>query len=305
MLATTPGIFRNLTLAALLALLCGCGTTASYIAQAINSSTKAESIEIEGNEYRLVSFSTGQRNDGGPTKTVFYIGGSGCVSLRTYLAVYFRSLPKGFNIVALEKVGVRSSAIPKSCTEQFWDNYTYDRLLARNQAALTAVKNTAEDGVYAIVGTSEGGPIALELAAASPNTSKVVVIGAGGMSQREELEVLAERSGRLEQLRTTLAKVDADPSNRNAWVLGYPHTYWSSVLDRDPKPYLPKVEQLVLLVIGAEDNNVPAASARLANTLLPQSSLIEWPKANHIFETQAGNERDEMIAKVGEFLISR
>lgn len=305
MTSSASHVFSKLALATFLALLSGCGTTGSYLKQAISSSTKVQNFEIDSGDYRLISFSTGRPSDESSMKTIFYVGGSGCISLRTYLAVYFRSLPEGFNVVALEKVGVRQTAIPTSCTELFWDNYTYDRLLARNKTALLHLQNATKDRVHAIVGTSEGGPIALELAAQSPNIPKVVVIGAGGMLQREELEALAKRNGDLDKLRTLLAKVDADPSNRNAWALGYPHPYWSSVLDRDPQDYLPAVHQPVFLLIGANDNNVPVASARRAHTLLSNSQLVEWPNANHVFATQDGNQRDAVIGKVGEFLLSQ
>ncbi|HCI07394.1 MAG TPA: hypothetical protein DE314_08565, partial [Sulfitobacter sp.] len=76
-----------------------------------------------------------------------------------------------------------------------------------------------------------------------------------------------------------------------AFELGYPHTYWSSVLDRDPSRSLKTLRMPVLLVIGANDDNVPVSSARFAHSILPNSRLIEWPNANHVFEAQTGNQR--------------
>ena len=296
-------LFRIAATYVLISSLAACGTAGSYLRQSISSSTASRDIQIAGEEYRLITYSTGHAAVGLPQKTVFYIGGSGCASLRVYLAPYFSSFPSGFEIVALEKTGVGGSGFGRSCTNEFWDSYTYDELLRRNSAALSFLQQRTGSEVHAIIGTSEGGPITLELAASNPQVSKVAVIAAGGMSQREELEALAAERGGLSELKTLLSRVDADPTNRDAWILGYPHTYWSAVLDRDPRTHLPKVQQPVLLVIGANDQNVPVASARVAHELLPNSELIEWLGANHTFQTPSDNERGAVLKQVGRFVL--
>jgi len=139
------------------------------------------------------------------------------------------------------------------------------------------------------------------MAAANPDIPRVAVLGAGGMSQREELQMLYDQRGNRAQLDAVLGRIDDDPDNGEAWALGYPHTYWSAVLDRSPDAYLGAVRQPVLLVIGEQDENVPAASARRAADVLSDAELVIWPGANHVFRTPDGDERGQVVARTAEF----
>lgn len=303
---TVNSIFKLLRIVVvfvLLGLISGCGATGSYIRQSILSSTQSETLQIGGSTYNLITYKTESANLTSPLRTLFYVGGSGCASLSVYLAPYFASLPAGFEVVALEKQGVTKSSLGTSCTDEFWNNYTYDKLIERNTAVLNFVKKRTSDGIFAIVGTSEGGPIALELAAHNSDISKVVVIAAGGMPQREELEVLAMETGTLHSIQEALKRVDEDPTNFDKRTLGFPNPYWASVLDRDPKTHIKKISQPVLIVIGEKDKNVPVLSAQTADNHLAQSELLIWPNADHIFKTPSGSVRDDVIRHVGQFLL--
>lgn len=303
---TVNSIFKLLRIVVvfvLLGLINGCGASGSYIRQSIFSSTQSEIIQIGGSTYNLITYKTESANLISPLRTLFYVGGSGCASLSVYLAPYFASLPAGFEVVALEKQGVTQSSLGSSCTDEFWNNYTYDNLIERNAAVLNFVKNRTSDGIFAIIGTSEGGPIALEIAAHNSDISKVVVLAAGGMTQRQELEVLAMQTGTLASIQETLKQVDEDPANFDKRALGFPNPYWASVLDRDPKKHLTKISQPVLIVIGEKDKNVPVLSAQTANNHLLQSELLVWPDADHIFTTPSGSARNDVIRHVGQFLL--
>lgn len=234
---------------------------------------------------------------------VFYIGGSGCTSLSVYLAPYFSGANAGLEIFGLDKTGVEKGDLGLSCTPAFWGNYNHDELVRRNLVALNMLQQRYPDDPIVLVGTSEGGPIALEMAGRVPDIGKVAVIGAGGMTQRKELELLFERRGATSDFQGISTRIDANPDSIEAFELGYPNAYWSAVLDRDPLAYRQELTMPILFIIGENDENVPVASARLANSKLSNSQLIEWPNADHVFQTPQGDQRAAVLRRVSEFLL--
>lgn len=293
--------FRVAACFTLLVLLASCGTKLQYLGQAVASDSKAQSLSVGEDVLKIFSIRTEAESSKTPI-TVFYVGGSGCTSLSVYLAPYFLGAVSGLEVFSLDKTGVSKGDLGLSCSVDFWNKYTYDEILRRNLLALEAIRTQRPDSQIMLVGTSEGGPIVIDMAAQAQDIVKVAVIGAGGMTQRKELELLFERRGGLPQFQAIAARIDADPNNTAAFELGYPHTYWSSVLDRDPSRSLKTLRMPVLLVIGANDDNVPVSSARFAHSILPNSRLIEWPNANHVFEAQTGNQRPAVLAAVTAFL---
>lgn len=270
--------------------------------QALNSSAQSETIRVGDDVLNLFSIRTGDAS----TETVvpvFYIGGSGCTSLSVYLAPYFSGANGAFEVFGLDKMGVEQGDLGLSCSPAFWENYNYDELLRRNLIALNIVQQRFPDEPVMLVGTSEGGPIALEIAGLVHSISKVAVIGAGGMTQRTELDLLFERRGASSDFQDILARIEANPNSVEAFELGYPNAYWSAVLDRDPLVNRQNLTMPILLIIGANDDNVPVASARLANSILSNSQLVEWPNADHVFQTSSGNQRAAVLRRVSEFLL--
>lgn len=285
-------------------LLAGCGSELSYLRQAISSSASSEAIEAEGETLTLVEYQTAPAGERNGDFTVFFVGGSGCVSLQTYLAPYFSAAPNGMKITGLEKVGAERNSFGRTCSDEFWRNYQYGEMLRRNELALKTLGLRHGRPFDALIGVSEGGPIALELAARNPEIARIVIVGAGGLSQREELQILADQSGTRRQIETALNRIDADPDNGDAWTMGYPNTYWSAVLDRDPSQYLSAVRQRALVVIGENDTSVPVASAERLRDFLPNAQLVIWPDADHAFKTPTGDERDTMVQVATEFLLT-
>lgn len=93
------------------------------------------------------------------------------------------------------------------------------------------------------------------------------------------------------------------PDSVSDRALGMSHRYWTAVLDRDVTFPIKQIDIPVLLIIGAEDDQVPVESARYAASLLKDATLIEWPGANHIFDTEQGNVRHLVVGRIGEFLL--
>jgi pimeloyl-ACP methyl ester carboxylesterase len=131
-----------------------------------------------------------------------------------------------------------------------------EQILQRNREALARV--AARSGhVDAVFGVSEGADIAAQLAVENPGVRRLVVIGGGGLSLRQSLDILPARpAGRAAE--RARARDPASPSKR---FLGLPYLYWSSFLDHDPLRAYLQVSQPTWVVHGEADESVPIASA--------------------------------------------
>lgn len=288
-------MFRRIAAALAFATLASCGDTTTYLRESLSTSVTSLPFSEGGENYNLYQFGKTEN----PSEIVFFVGGSGCTSLSVYLAPYFAALNPEISVYAVDKKGVSKGALGLHCSDTFWENYTYATLLNRNKVALNAVHKLHPDRTISIIGTSEGGPIATALAATHAATSKLVLIGAGGQTQRQELEQILPRPS-FERLSKTVA---ASPQSVTDFALGYPHRYWTSVLDQDPRTLMQGLDVPTLIVIGEKDESVPVASAAAAHALIKGAELVIWPNADHTFHTPGGPARDQMIARVSDFIL--
>lgn len=276
--------------------LAACTGKLAYLGQSVSSDTTQETVLINGAPYTLVRYSTGPAADG-TTKDLFFIGGSGCASLTSYLAPYFADAPEGITVTALEKQGVKPGDLGLRCSEAFWQDYTYDNMLARNRAAL---RHLAASSPMPVMGVSEGGALAL-LLDEDPAIRRLAILGAGGMTQREELRLLTDAQGQRAALDAGFAAIKADPESVDSRFYGMTHRYWTSALDRAPN--LAAIKAPVFLAIGAKDESVPVQSAELAAANLPNADLVVVPEASHTFDTPAGSQRGSVVKRALAFLL--
>ena len=272
-----------------------------FVLDAVRDPAAREVVVTSDGTYSLYSITTGPSDPAGPDRAVYFIGGSGCASLSVYLTHYFRGFPGGYRVYALEKEGVSPGGFGFRCSADFWKTYTLDRMTERTLEMLQFVMDRHGTAFAGVMGTSEGGPIAIKLAASEPDIPRLAVIGAGGMTQREELKILARRRNEESDLNTLLSQIDQDPLATDRFVLGMTHAYWTSVLDDDPTPDLKALRGPVLVVIGAQDQNVPVDSARKAAAILKNGDLWEVEGADHVFNSPTGNRRAEVMQAVGQF----
>ncbi len=279
----------------LCAVLTACSSRLDFVAEVMSPKTSVETVVIDGEDFAFVTYRTGDSETAQP---IFYIGGSGCVSLRAYMGTYFAQAPAGLEIIALEKSGVEDRAIGNRCAQAFWEAYTYDELTRRNEIALSYVLQERGLASIPIMGTSEGGAIALELAAQTDAAESIAILGAGALPQRQELQILYG-AGPTDR---ELERVAANPQSIDERAFGLTNRYWTSVLDRNPARYASRISVPTLIIIGENDQNVPVTSAELANDLIRNSQLIIWPEATHTFDTPNGSQRDEVVQTATTFL---
>ncbi len=294
---TTKGISLVLLI---MVVLVGCSSRFDFAAELISPKSSVDTVVLNTEVFSLVSYRTSDTTNPLP---VFFIGGSGCTSLRAYLGSYFSAAPEGLEIIGLEKTGISDRATGSTCSDQFWQSYTYDELLRRNVAALDHIAHRFDVEKIPVIGTSEGGALALEIAASTGRVDRLALLGAGALSQRQELRLLYDERGQGQAIESVFARIDATPQSVERTELGLPHRYWASVLDHDPAKFATHVSAPTLIIIGQYDQSVPVASAQLANALIKNSDLIIWPDASHTFDTPSGNQRDAVVSMAVRFVI--
>lgn len=158
-----------------------------------------------------------------------------------------------------------------------------------------------DDGTPVIVmGGSEGGTIACEVARMRPRVTQLVLLGSGGgWTQAREFRHFVEEDGsyldvaNIAELEDRFERIRNDPHSADRQWAGHSHRYWSSFLWHHPLRSLLELEIPILLLHGAEDRSVPVMSARAiaeAFSSRGKSNLTyrEYDDMDHSFRDSRG-----------------
>lgn len=214
-----------------------------------------------------LEFHIGGRSDGPPSdKLIVLIQGSGEGSIRERFGYGAEAVTLGYDVVYLEKYAWDNPAI-------FRRTDSRTRRLHDIRSALRFIIDSVYGGsvkTIGIISDSEGGVIAPDIAEAIPETKWLVVLGAGGMTQREELETLFRRNAApyaaigittLDQLRAQFDRIHSNPVGDSVWY-GHSWLYWNSYLDYSPTTTISRLTIPALFIMGGRDQTVPIESLR-------------------------------------------
>lgn len=244
--------------------------------------------------------------------TIVFFTGSGCASLRYYLRDYFASFPLPYRIVAPVKEGLSpSSAGLFGCPEAFDDVNVYPRWRADGVALIRRLIADGIDGDLVVMGASEGGTLAADMAATFGEATHLAMLASGGLPQREELRILTRRRSGADGaawLEEQYALVAADPDNPRKQAIGQTYRYWTSVLDIDPLSFLLPLDIPVFVAVGESDMMVPIESARRVSSAYAEAgktnaTVVTVPNASHVFVDDRGrSHRAEVFAALAKWL---
>jgi dienelactone hydrolase len=209
-----------------------------------------------------------------PFPLLLYLDGSSCRSVTDMLPYFKPFVDIGLGVMTMEKRGVRPDADGNPCSKEFLS--TNDRMQRISDAKLLITKLHVLlpdwNGKLVVVGASEGGAIAPEVAMSYDRTVAVASLAGGGWSQSGELKKLKEKelAGRPpEEIREALAELDKqfDEIEKSSTSLttwnGDDNTYkrWASYLWYSPLDYFYKLNAPIYIAQGTKDQSSPVESA--------------------------------------------
>ena len=172
---------------------------------------------------------------------------------------------------------------------------------AATRAAMTM--SEIDSSRVLILGHSEGGQIACQVAAEDENVTHVAVMAGGGPTQLFDLIQFARRGDMYDPNASPQQRVDAlladwqkvldDPTATDKFILGHTHLRWSSFLKSSPIEAILDSDAKVFIAQGTADtNSLPASAEVLYTELLARGrdctyELVEG--GNHGFMTKDDN----------------
>lgn len=289
--------WRRLVLTAALLALCGSCDASPPMLTVV--AYKKEVVADDG--FVLSAFDLhlqGRPKDERPDAWMFYLVGSEPVSVAESTAQYADLVARGFVVVLLQPRGVARNG---SVDQELFHKYeTRQRRVADQRSVMDAYLSDAGSAPVLLVGTSQGGVVAADVAASDARVTHLLMLASGGgLTQAEEMRTLFVERGQApaevstaEALDAKFDEIQANPDSGALW-LGHPFRMWSSYLWFRPMDGLTALSIPILLAQGTADEATPVESARAMRdefSRLGRTNLTyaEFPGLDHHFDDEAG-----------------
>ena len=262
---------------------------------------KKEVVADDG--YVLTAFDLHRRGsprDQPPGVWMFYLVGSEPVPVAESTSQYADLVAQGFGVVLLQPRGVQGDG--SIDRDVFWEHDTRHRRVADQVAVMDAYLGDGTEAPVLLVGTSQGGVVAADVAANDSRVSHLLMMASGGgWTQAEELAYFVEEGPGLpgienvEALEAKFGEIQAAPDSGEIWA-GHPYRMWSSYLWFRPMDGLTLLSIPMFLAQGTDDAASPVQSARAMQDEfehLGKTNLVyaEYPGLDHHFASEDGESR--------------
>lgn len=226
-------------------------------------------------------------------------------------AVIARDFRQQVRVLVVEKPGVEFLVQPSrpGSAEEGSEEFNREFSLPRWTEAVNAATQAAmklpviNPSQLLVLGHSEGGQIACEVAAVNPQVTHVAVMAGGGPAQVFDFLKLARSGAMYDPGRTPQQRVDAfladwkkvmdNPTAPDKFVLGHSHLRWSSFAKSSPVMAILKSKAKVFIAQGTEDtNSLPDSAEVLYAELLARGRNVTYERVeggNHAFMTKDDN----------------
>jgi pimeloyl-ACP methyl ester carboxylesterase len=199
---------------------------------------------------------------------------------------------KGIATLRFDKRGVGESSLAFDVAKMTVDDSVDDTM-----AFLPKLRDKARFGKVSLVGHSEGGLLAMLVAAKEPVDALVLVSTAGRPLRaivREQLAAKLDAAAMKEVDRLFADLAAGKPLERvpeGLEVLFNPAvtTYLKSEMDIDPVAKLKALKTPVTVIQGETDAQVPPGDAKLLGKARPNVKVVMLPNVNHLLKTETTN----------------
>ena len=242
----------------------------------------------------------------GPFPAVVIIHGSGTSHRANgwYLTLTHHLQNNGIAVLLPDKRGSEKS-------EGDWRSAGFQDLATDTLAALALLQERPDIDAarVGVVGMSQGGWIAPIVADRNRELAFIVSIVGSSVTPREQL--LYEENYNIRQLGFLpgISNLLAYAGSANVRYLAQPYLY-NLIADYDPLPYWRNVTIESLVLLGADDTNVPSAESarRLRNLDNPNIRVIVYRGSGHALESPLGQGnaiiRQDALETVSDFILN-
>lgn len=243
----------------------------------------------------------GHARDEVPGAWMFYLVGSQPVSVTSSAAEYADMIARGFVVVLLQPRGVAPDGTVDQAVFQQYE--TRQRRVADQMEVMDAYLKDSAGVPVLLVGSSQGGVVAADVAARDPRVTHLLMMASGGgWTQAEEGTFQAGQGqyppgiSSVDELNAKFDEIRAAPDSGEMWY-GHPFRMWSSYLWFRPMEGLIATRPMpILLAQGTADVATPVESARAmrdeyARLGLTNLTYLEYPGLDHHFSNEAGESR--------------
>lgn len=228
---------------------------------------------------------------------VLYIQGSNDEPVLNAMAHLAGFVMLGMRVLLVERRGVHANG-----TFDATSGRRYATRIQRVQDVLAVLRNGLDNrqspGPVMLAGVSEGGSIAVSVAAVEPRVTHLALFGTGGWPQAEELRhFVREQSGylgigSLSELEAKFEEIRTRPDSDELW-LGHTFRRWSAYLWHAVVDDAGRLNIPVFQAHGMLDQSVPLASARaIRETIASQGKCslqyVEYETLDHRFRDPEG-----------------
>lgn len=238
--------------------------------------------------------------------------GSNCESERNGFASLTRPWRHRYVLLYIAKPGALEKG---NCPADYLAKNTVDQRLHDILRVLQKLRREPWwDHELYVIGTSEGGLMAGEIAAFVPETRRCAILAYGGALTMAEwwpqaaYDAVLKETGspqaataERDEVLAAFAKARAQPHNTETFA-GDTNTlaWWASIIDLRLLPALLDVESPLLLVHGSQDPYAPVEGARGVEMAFREAgkknlTYVEYPGLDHAFADTSGHSSLEKV----------
>ena len=230
----------------------------------------------------------------GKGKTILLLHGWGD-SAATYKGLV-RSLENNYQLLLLNLPGFGGSQTPK----EVWDLGDYSKFVS------SWLKKIEEKNIFAIIGHSNGGAVAVYgLAAGELKAEKLILLASAGIrnqkSKTGRIRMTVVKAGKVATLplptglKTKLKTKVYTASGSEALLYPELEETFKKIVSHDIRSYAAKLSVPTLLVYGAEDSATPPNYGEKLDKQIKDSELRIINGAGHFVHHDAGAQTEELV----------